>query len=311
MVDLNYLNNHTLILITITMNLYKENILCLSNIFVVKEERLTANDFPLHFHPEYELILILRGSGKRFVGDNVSEFDKDDLCFFGPDLPHTYNNKHLSRNKEMHQIVVQFSGEFLGKNFFESSPFKLIRSLFNHSMLGYNFKGQTVCIVKEKMIEMVKMDEMQAVIELLSILDILSRSTEYQFLVSPGFNKITNREQSERMSRVHEYILKNFMYEISLNEIASIACLSPEAFCRYFKKNTRKTLSQYLIELRVGYACKLLQESDLSVSQISNQCGFNNISYFNRKFKSLYRKTPLEYQRVFSRDARNILDYTN
>lgn len=282
------------------MKLYRENIIYPSKIFVVKEEHFAINEFPLHYHPEYELILVLTGSGKRFVGDNISEFSSGDLCFFGPSLPHTYSNKHLSGNRDIHQIVVQFDEDFLGKGFFEKPPFKQIRAFLDQSVLGYNFTGETLREVSAMIKSLMKLGEPEVIIQLLSILNKLSKSCEFELLSSRGFSSKLDHVESERMGKVFDYILKNFREEIPLNKIASVACLSPEAFCRYFKKYTRKTFSEFLIEVRIGHACKLLQQHTLGVSQVSIQCGFNNISYFNRKFKSMTQKTPVEYQKAFS-----------
>jgi AraC-like DNA-binding protein len=282
------------------MKLYRESIIPSSNILVVKEEHFTISEFPLHHHPEYELLLILSGSGKRFVGDNISGFSAGDLCLFGPDLPHTYNNKHLSENRDIHQIVIQFNEDFLGRDFFDKPPFKLIRALLDQSVRGYTFTGHTLTKVTSMIKSLLKLDETEVIIQLLAILDILSKSSEFELLSSRGFSSQRDHVESERMGKVLDHILRNFSEEITLNEISSIACLSPEAFCRYFKKYTRKTFSEFLIEIRIGHACKLLQQHTLDVNQVSIQCGFNNISYFNRKFKSMTQKTPVEYKKAFS-----------
>jgi AraC-like DNA-binding protein len=282
------------------MKLYKENILPSPNILVVKEEHFTVNEFPLHYHPEYELILILQGAGKRFVGDNISEFTSGDLCLFGPNLPHTYSNKHLADNRDIHQIVIQFNENFLGRGFFDSPPFRQIKTLLDQSVRGYTFGGQTLQLVSGMIRSLLQLDEAAVIIQLLSVLHTLSRSSEYTLLSSRGFGSETDHAASERMGRVFDYIHQHFQEEISLDDIASVACLSPEAFCRYFKKYTRKTFSEFLVEVRIGHACKLLQQHILGVNQVSIQSGFNNISYFNRKFKSMIGKTPVEYQRAFS-----------
>lgn len=282
------------------MKLYKESIIPASNILVVKEEHFTVNEFPLHYHPEYEMLLILSGSGKRFVGDNIAEFTTGDLCFFGPDLPHTYSNKHLAGNRDIHQIVIQFSDDFLGRDFFEKPPFKLIRAFLDQSVRGYTFSGDTLKEVSTIIKTLPELDETEVIIQLLSVLHRLSRSSEFELLSSRGFSSKVDHVESERMGRVFDYIMKHFSEEITLNEIAAIACLSPEAFCRYFKKYTRKTFSEFLIGIRIGHACKLLQQHTMDVNQVSIQSGFNNISYFNRKFKSMTQKTPVEYKKAFA-----------
>lgn len=281
------------------MKLYKENIVYSSNIVVVKEEHFAFNEFPFHYHPECELILIIKGSGQRYIGDSIGEFTDGNLYFLGSHLPHTFYNKHLSADRSIHQIVVQFAPHFLGTHFFHLSPFQHIQSFLNHAARGCLFTNATQQKVAVLMKQLLHLDETEVVLQLLSILNILAKSKDYEWLSSAGYNSKHTKEATERMGRVYDYIFNHFREEISLDAIASVACLSPEAFCRYFKRNTRKTFSRFLVEVRIGNACKLLQENKLSIHQISVHCGFNNLSYFNRKFKALMQKTPAEYSQLF------------
>lgn len=169
--------------------------------------------------------------------------------------------------------------------------------LLDQSVRGYRFSGHTLKTVSGMIQLLLQLDEAATIIQLLSILYTLSLSTEFKLLSSRGFSSKLDHAESERMGAVLDYILKNFREDITLNKIASIACMSPEAFCRYFKKYTRKTFSAFLTEVRIGHACKLLQQQNIVVNQVSLQSGFNSISYFNRKFKSMMKKTPLEYQK--------------
>lgn len=285
------------------MKLFLENIAYASRIIVVKEEFFAFNEFPFHHHPEYEMILILKGNGKRFVGDDIGEFNAGELYFLGPDLPHTFYNKHLPDNREIHQIVVQFRGDFLGKDFFEKQPFKQINAFLSNSTRGYLFKGEALQKATATLKDLLELDETGIIIRFLDLLDMLSRTTDFELLSASGFSKKVDVDASERMNRVYEYVLNNFEEDIPLTRIADIACLSPESFCRYFKKHTRKTFSAFVTEIRVGHACKLLQENRMDVNQISANAGFNNISYFNRKFKALTGKTPLEYKKAFTKTA--------
>jgi len=289
------------------MKLYKEDIKYLSGDIVVKEEYFAFNDFPFHYHPELELILILKGSGQRFVGDNIAEFNSGELYLFGANLPHTFYNKHLAASREIHQVVIQFDECCLGKSFFEKPAFRLIKSLLENAKRGYHFSEKTVQLVYKKIKRITQLDEAEVIIELLSILNILSMSVDFQFIASAGYNINVNRKDSERMIAVYDYIFNHFNHDISLNKAAAVACLSPEAFCRYFKKHTRKKFSEFLIEVRIGNACKLLQENKMSIQQVSMQCGFNNISYFNRKFKTITLKTPVEYRSIFAKKSFDIL----
>lgn len=281
------------------MRIFRENIVSPENLFVVKEETFKFNDFPFHFHPEYEIILILEGSGQRMVGDSITEFSGVDLCMFGADLPHTFYTKGLSKNEAIKQIVIQFHESFLGPGFFDRKHFNQIKDLLKRSSQGLLFPAETNNAVVQKIITLVDKSPAETVIGLLDILHHLSIAHDYSTLSSPGFAHDLDMDESTRMSKVYDYIFENFKRDLSLNEVASVAYLSPSAFCRYFKKFTRKTLSEFLIDLRIGYACKLLQNNNMGVSQVSMDAGFNSVSYFNRKFKALKGETPMEYQRHF------------
>lgn len=282
------------------MRIFRENIVSPDNLLVVKEESFENNDFPFHFHPEYEIILILESSGQRFVGDSITDFIAVDLCMFGSNLPHKFYSKGLSNKDAVSQIVIQFHENFLGMGFFERKPFFKIRELMQRSSRGICFTGTTREDLTGRICELPSKNPAETIIEVLHILHVLSLSHDYFPLSSPGFtNNSSSDEESTRMAKVYDYILQNFKRDLALEEVAAIAYLSPSAFCRYFKKFTRKTLSEFLIDFRIGYACKLLQNNNMGVSQISAEAGFNNVSYFNRKFKAMKGKTPMEYQKYF------------
>ncbi|MES2809751.1 MAG: AraC family transcriptional regulator [Bacteroidota bacterium] len=281
------------------MRIFRENIVSPDNLFVVKQEEFKYNDFPFHSHPEFEIILITEGSGQRMVGDSITEFNGPDLCMFGADLPHTFYTRGLSKNEAIKQIVIQFNEQFLGVGFFDRKPFKKIKDLLQRSAQGVLFDEETVAVIAQKMTALVEKGPTEVVIGLLDILHHLSTANNYTLLSSAGFLRDLSFDESTRMSKVYDYILNNFKRDISLDDVASVAYLSPSAFCRYFKKFTRKTLSEFLTDLRIGYACKLLQNNNMGISQISVDAGFNNVSYFNRKFKAVKGQTPMEYQRHF------------
>jgi len=173
------------------MKFFKENIVYSSNVLVAKEEHFAYADFPLHYHPEYEIILILKGNGKRIVGDNVSEFSAGDLCFFGPNLLHTYNNTHIAVDREIHQIVIQFDENFLGKGFFDIGPFKRIKSFLKHSSQGYKFHGQTLKAVTSQVRNLVKRDDADIIIHF------LSKSKEFSTLASISFDTTSIRRSQK------------------------------------------------------------------------------------------------------------------
>jgi AraC-like DNA-binding protein len=281
------------------MKIFRENIVSPDNLLVVKEESFECNDFPFHFHPEYEIILILESSGQRFVGDSITDFTAVDLCMFGSDLPHKFYSKGLSSKDAVSQIVIQFHENFLGMGFFDRKPFRKIRELLQRSSRGICFTGATQQELVQRISELPSKSSAEAIIGVLHILHLLSLSNDFTLLSSPGFTNHSSSGESTRMTRVYDHIMQNFKRDLTLDEVAAIACLSPSAFCRYFKKFTRKTLSEFLIDFRIGHACKLLQGKHMGISQVSAEAGFNNVSYFNRKFKAMKGQTPMEYQKHF------------
>ncbi|GAB3933442.1 AraC family transcriptional regulator [Mucilaginibacter myungsuensis] len=281
------------------MRIFRENIVSPDNLFVVKEEEFKYNDFPFHAHPEFEIILILEGAGRRIVGDSVTEFTATDLCMFGANLPHTFFTKGMGEHEAIKQVVIQFHENFLGPGFFDREPFKNIKALLQRSSQGIVFEGTDKAEFAKKIHALISKSHTEIVIGLLDILHSLSLSEGQTLLSSPKFMSGLNFDESARMSKVYDHILEHYRRDITLDEVASIAYLSPSAFCRYFKKFTRKTLSEFLTDLRIGHACKLLQTSNLSISQVSLDAGFNSVSYFNRKFRAVKGETPMEYQRHF------------
>lgn len=284
------------------MKVFKENITYTSNIMVVKEERFDFNEFPFHYHAEFELIYIMQGSGQRFVGDSIANF-QGGLYLFGPNLPHTFYNKHLSKGREIHQIVIQFDEHFLGKGFFDRPPFRSIRTFLDNAARGYLFGREITKEVGPQLIDLTHMNEPGAIAGLLNLLNKLSGTTDFEYISSPGYKIKPHQIETERMSAVYAYIIHHYREPITLKTIAAVACMTPEAFCRYFKKYTRKTFSTFLLELRIGNACRLLQEDKMSIRQIKAHCGFNNLSYFNRQFKLLVQKTPIEYRELYTEGA--------
>lgn len=281
------------------MRIFQEKIIPPDNLLVVKKESFKYNDFPLHSHPEFELILIMESAGQRIVGDNITDYEGTDLCLFGADLPHTFFTQ-----EPVTQVVVQFHGSFLGPGFFDKKPFHKIKQLLERSARGVCFTGLTRDHLAARIASLTDQPPAETVIEVLQVLHRLSLSEDYFLLSGPGFSRRTPVDESSRMSQVYHYILQNFRADVTLEDVAAVACLSPSAFCRYFKKFTRKTLSEFLTDLRIGHACRLLQEGRLGIAQVSTEAGFNNLSYFNRKFKGVKGETPMEYQRHFTSGSR-------
>lgn len=269
--------------------------------FVVLHDTLSYYPTPWHYHPEYELVLVVKSTGQRIIGDNIENFVAGDLALIGPNLPHVYNNdsQYFEGREDLNAeaIVIHFTEESLGKGFFELPEMTLIKQLFRKSQCGLKIEGKTSKEIAAKMHNMLTSSGSARIIELLSILEILSLSSEYRLLSSPGFTLKNNSSGAERITKVHEYILRNFKKDISLEEVAGIANMAPNSFCRLFKSCTRKTFSTFLNEIRIGYACKLISEGNQNVAEICYSSGYNNLSNFNRQFKKITQKSPLIYKK--------------
>ncbi len=269
--------------------------------FVVREFDYKFYPTPWHFHPEYELVLVTESIGKRFIGDNISHFSEGDLAFIGPGLPHLYRNEPEYYGKKSalraRSIVIHFLESSLGIDF--SLPeAKKIKQLFLKSVRGLNIIGKTNKIISTKMQELTTRQGFERLLALLEILHIISESKDFRYISSGNISGI-NEKESDRMDKVLNYVLKNFHNEINLKSVAKIANMADNSFSRYFSQRTRKTFTSYVNEIRLSHACKLLRETNKTVADVCYECGYNNLSNFNRQFKIIYHTSPLHYRKQY------------
>ncbi len=257
-----------------------------------------------HFHPEYQLFIVLEGTGTRFIGDHMQRFGPGDLVLTGPNLPHVWRSDapyfEKDSNLSTRGIVVYFRDVILAEQLLETQESLKIKQLLDRSHRGLEFYGQTREQVGERVQALAGTTGFESVLGLLHILHTLSLSDEYTVLSRLGLPTPLRPVDQERMERVYAFLMGHFTQTIRLDEVASIANMAPTAFCRYFKERTNKSLSQFIAELRIGYACKLMVEEGLSVSQIAYECGYRALSNFNRQFKSITGVTPREYKRQYA-----------
>ena len=249
-----------------------------------------------HFHDEYELTLILESSGSRMVGDNIDRFTDGDLIFIGKNLPHTWRNDELKTFEKSEVLVLHFLDDFLGAPFFKIPEMEKVSVLLERSHRGIRITGKTRDEIAALLLKMEHHKDVDQIILLLSILNLLASSGDLTDLSSEGFANSIDESGSNRLNKVYEYIMNNFQEDISLVKVAAVANMSPTAFSRYFKNRTRKSYTQFIIELKIGYACKLLMKEDMSVTQVCYESGFQNLSNFNQQFKGITRLTPKKYQ---------------
>jgi len=270
--------------------------------FLFKVWELDYFPNPWHFHKEYELVLIDKSRGTRFIGDNVSHFEDGDLCIIGSNIPHLYRNSEEYYSKQnalfARSIFIHFTKDFLGHHFFDVPEMKMVNKLLDRSLLALEIQGKTKKFVISKLYEMIEEKSPQRLLILLEILLRLSTSNDLKPLLSPGFSANTSGD-SDKINRVFEFIMKKYTEEIYINDIASKLNMSVAAFSRYFKHHTRKTFSDYVTEIRIGHACRMLMENNYSISEISYQSGFDNLSNFYRHFKKITGIIPKEYRGRF------------
>ncbi len=267
--------------------------------FSVKKDVLPYIDTPWHYHPEYELVYIEKSHGKRFVGDSVDNFSAGDLAFLGPGLPHVWKNDDVFYKNipELKAIawVIHFNENVFGCDFFNLPEMASIKHVLKSSVRGLLIKSNEANKIAAIMKNMLEEMPVKRVTLLIEILSVLAHSKHLNYLASEGFTKSFSHD-SDKLNLIFDYICTHFRDEIELDKLAAIGGMSKTSFCRFFKAKTKKTFSQFLNEIRLGYAKKLLMEGRLNVNQIGYECGYNNPSYFNRQFKQLEELTPLEFQ---------------
>jgi AraC-like DNA-binding protein len=254
-----------------------------------------------HYHPEFELTLILNGKGRRLIGDNIDRFRNNDLILIGSGLPHAwicddyYNNQPGGFRGEA--IVLQFTYEFLGPQFFEVPENKKLKLLLEKSSRGIMFTGKT----KEKIISILhdsySLSGSDQFFMLMTLFNIFSVTKDYQLLASMGFVEPYHKEGNEPVQKAIDHILHNFHQHISIKDMLNITNMSNTTFCIAFKRITRMKFKEYLLHIRTGYACKLLTNTNMTIAQIASSSGFENLSNFNHKFKRLKGLTPSAFRK--------------
>ncbi|NJO00877.1 MAG: helix-turn-helix transcriptional regulator [Bacteroidia bacterium] len=252
-----------------------------------------------HYHREIELLYVIKGSGTRFVGNSIRPFFDGDMVLIGSNVPHFWQNdeKYFLGSKDVYAeaILLQFLDDFMG-NAFNLPEMLPIQNLLNIALHGIQFTGETQWRADKILWELVENEGSNKIIKLLELLDLFAKSPECCVLSDLAYPQRESQGSSDRIQVVCEFLLKNFKDSLTLKEVADVAHMTEKAFCRFFKSTTHKTLFQFITELRISYACKLLLHENLSVTEICYASGFNNLSNFNRAFKQITGCTPKAYQ---------------
>ena len=248
--------------------------------------------FKWHYHPEFELTYIVKGNGYRIVGNSYEPFNDGDLVLLGSNLPHTWSGK-ADGDVNSDAIVIQFSSEFI-LPFLELNESLLIKKMLDSSLRGINFEPDEQLVTK--IIEITETNGVERILKLISILDILSKK-QIKLIAPNTFHNVVSRKSEVRINKVCLFIQNNFQNKIYLKEVADLIYLTESNFCKFFKKATGKTYSDYVNEIRINEASRLLFQSDKTISQISFECGSETLSYFNRVFLNKKGITPSVYRK--------------
>ena len=273
------------------------------NSFRVQTERSPHFYDTIHYHPEHQITVILKGEGTRFIGNHVERFQPGEVYFIGRNVPHVFkcDASYYEGNNQLEasSISVFFKDETFGPQFFEIPEMSHIKRLLDLASLGVRIDGEDRKRVTEILNSIEAQDGFQRFQSLLYILDICSKSDSLQTLSSVRYTSPSKDSENERINVVFQYLSKNFREEVSLAQIASIANMTPNAFCRYFKQRTGKAFTVFLNEMRVESAAKLIAGSTENFGNIAQECGFNSISYFNRQFKRIMQTSPMAYRNKY------------
>lgn len=254
-----------------------------------------------HYHPEIELTLIKKGSGTRIIGDSIEPFSAGDLILIGAYLPHSWrlDARYQAKNSRLspETVSVHFNEDVGGPGLLAIPEMKRIKDLLSRAKRGIKVPGRTRKAVAAIMEKMWSTTEADRVILLLQALNMLSTADECRVLSILGPVNPGEMEQTDAISRIYHYTLTHFHEKIDIKHLSAIANVSPHSFRRYFRSKTMKTYWQFLLDIRIGHACRLVMENKYTISQICFSCGFNNLSNFNRRFKEKMGVSPLAYAR--------------
>ena len=267
--------------------------------FVVQQLNQPIFDPNWHFHPEYQLFMVLKGQGTRFIGDHVKQFYVGDITFTGPNLPHLWKSDTDDPGKRAEGIVVYFDYDFIGESLLQKEEYIRLRHLFKKSLRGFDVIGKTATIVGKKLKELPNLQGFDAVLGLLQILNLLSKTEDLKVLASSGYTNTLREGDTERMNMVYAHVMKHFTRKIPITEMAGLTNMTTSSFSRYFKTHANKTFSEFVSEIRIGHACKLLIDKKMNASQACYQSGFRTLSNFNRQFKAATNCTPTAYKESY------------
>jgi AraC-like DNA-binding protein len=277
--------------------------------FSVRRDLVPYMNNKWHYHPEIELIHLKKGVGTQFIGDNIKSFRSGDIVLVGPHLAHYWRFDDCyfkDQSKVQADVrVAHFNENFWGDQFLNLPENLAIKTLLENSRRGLQVMGKIKARVADLLEKMLESQGSDRIILLMEALNLIANCNQTVKLSSIGFKQDYDETSNIKINSIYNFTLENFRRKIHLEEIASVAVISPNSFCRYFKSKTGKTYSRFLTEIKVGHACRLLIENKLNIKQLCYESGFNNMASFHKYFKIITGKSPLSYQREFISQGTN------
>ncbi len=257
-------------------------------------------EFPvIHAHNNYELNLLTSGSGKRIVGNNISPFENDDLILIGPNLPHYRELSEPDKNNPTEYLTLSISETLANSDIFQIKELESIRNLFSQALSGIVFKGDGVKLIEQQILQLAELKGCDSFIALIKLLKSLTEIEEQETLSLTSELPVSYYKDLDQIKTVYDYVLRNIQDTITLGTAAGLLNMAPGSFCRFFKKRTGQSFMQYVKDIRISTASRLLADTEMSIAQISIESGYNNLANFNFYFKRIMKMTPSEYRKNF------------
>lgn len=271
----------------------------------VKRQKKPHFTYPWHFHSEYEILYVIDGFGTSFVADSIEPFEAGDFVLLGTNLPHFWKSDeffHENQNqKKVKYIVIQFSKEFFKEAIAGYPEFRLIKELLERSSRGIRFHKTYAEGMKKQMFGIAESSGFERTVQLLHFLQQLAKTDEYKLLAGELYQAENHNFTNDRLTKVMHYLNVCYLKRVELGKVAEVANMHPSAFCRFFREKSGKSLSQFVSDMRISYACRLIIEGKMTISQVCFESGFNNLSNFNRTFRRQTGFTPSGYFEEFHR----------
>ncbi|MDP2335364.1 MAG: AraC family transcriptional regulator [Bacteroidota bacterium] len=255
-----------------------------------------------HYHNNYEISFITEGSGKRIVADSIEEFQPGDLVFIGRNLPHVWIADKETRNptsRSLEMVFLQFTSDILGSQILALPEFKYVATALTLSERGIQIVGQTLNEVSEIMLQLPYLKGFERMLHFFKMMDIIGRSETHVQLASKEYYKMRFTTGNKRIAAIHEYLMNHYREEVDLKRLAALVNMAEGSLCRFFRMNMGMTVFEYLNQLKIEFACKLLMDNNLGILEVCLDSGFNNLSHFNKQFKRTTGVPPSEYRKRF------------